>query len=73
MASDIPYLLTNKRIPDLLQKIQTAAVPQRFTFEFLKKLGFSSSNDRAFVSLLKKLGFLDPSAAPTARYTFAST
>lgn len=69
MAKDIPYLLTNKRLPDLLDKIQSAAVPQRFTFEFLKKLGFGSSNDRAFVSLLKKLGFLDPSAAPTARYS----
>lgn len=69
MASDIPYLLTNKRLPALCKNIQSAAVPQRFTFEFLKKLGFTSSNDRAFVSLLKKLGFLDPSASPTSRYS----
>ena len=68
MPSELPYLLTNKRIPDLFSKIQTAGVPEKFTFEFLKKLGFSTSNDRALASLLKKLGFLDQSSSPTPRY-----
>ena len=68
MPADLPYLVTNKRLPDLFSKIQTAAVPEKLTFEFLKKLGLSSSNDRALASLLKKLGFLDQSASPTARY-----
>ena len=68
MSIDVPYLVTNKRLPELFGKIQSAAVPNRFSFEFLKKLGFGSSNDRAFPSLLKKLGFVDPSGAPTDRY-----
>ncbi|MCA3261612.1 MAG: DUF5343 domain-containing protein [Telmatospirillum sp.] len=65
---DIPYLITNRRLPDLLSKIQSAAVPERVSFEYLKKLGFASSNDRALPSLLKKLGFLDQSGVPTERY-----
>ena len=68
MSSELPYLLTNKRLPDLFSKIQTAAVPEKFTFEFLKKLGFTSSNDRGLPSLLKKLGFLDQNGSPTPRY-----
>ncbi|HEY9094653.1 MAG TPA: DUF5343 domain-containing protein [Hydrogenophaga sp.] len=73
MATDIPYLVSSKRLDELFSQIQSAAVPDRFTFEFLKKLGFSSSNDRALPSLLKKLGFLDASGIPTQRYrTFRS-
>ncbi|MFA5909675.1 MAG: DUF5343 domain-containing protein [Vicinamibacterales bacterium] len=68
MATDLPYLMSPKRFPELLSKLQTAAVPERVTFEFLKKLGFTSSNDRAFPTLLKRLGFLDPNGQPTDRY-----
>lgn len=68
MTEDLPYLMSPKRFPDLLSKLQTAAVPERVTFEFLKKLGFTSSNDRAYPTLLKRLGFLDPNGQPTDRY-----
>jgi hypothetical protein len=68
MATELPYLVTNKRLPDLFMKTQSAGVPEKFTFEFLKKLGFASSNDRGLPSLLKKLGFLDQSGSPTPRY-----
>jgi hypothetical protein len=68
MDVDLPYLVAPKRFPDLLAKLQTAAVPERVSFEFIKKLGFSSSNDRAFPSLLRRLGFLDQNGQPTARY-----
>jgi hypothetical protein len=68
MTEDLPYLMSPKRFPDLLSKLQTAAVPERVTFEFLKKLGFTSSNDRAYPTLLKRLGFLDANGQPTDRY-----
>lgn len=68
MTEDLPYLMSPKRFPELLVKLQIAAVPERVTFEFLKKLGFSSSNDRAFPALLKRLGFLDSNGQPTDRY-----
>lgn len=60
--------MSNKRLPELITQIQSAGVPDRFSFEFLKKLGFTSSTDRALVNLLKKLGFVDAAGSPTERY-----
>jgi hypothetical protein len=65
---DLPYVLSNNRIPELFSRLQSAAVPSRVSVDFLRKLGFTSSNDRAFPSLLRRLGFLDASGAPTERY-----
>lgn len=68
MDIDLPYLLSHKKFPDFLAKLQTAAVPKKMTANILKKLGFPSSNDRAFIALLKKLGFLNENGQPTERY-----
>lgn len=64
----LAYVISNNRIPDLFDKLRAAAVPDRLTAEFLRKLGFTSSNDRAFPGLLRKLGFVDASGVPTERY-----
>jgi hypothetical protein len=55
-------------IPKFLDAIQTAGVPSRVTVEFLKTLGFKSSNDRSLIRILKAIGFLDDNGTPTARY-----
>lgn len=68
MAEDYPYMVSNNKIDPILQKAEQAEKPSRFTNEFLKKLGFSSSNDRAVIPLLKRLGFLSESGAPTEYY-----
>ena len=51
-----------------LGKIKTAGVPERVTFEFLKSLGFKSSNDRPIIPIMKAIGFLDGNGSPTDRY-----
>jgi hypothetical protein len=68
MADDYPYMVSNNKIKPILDKIAVAAIPQRFTHEFLKKLGFSSSNDRAFLPLFKRLGFISETGTPTKNY-----
>jgi len=60
--------MATKRLPDMMSAIQDAGVPTRFTNEFLKSLGFKSTNDRAFISVLKGIGFLDDSGGPTEKY-----
>lgn len=66
---DLPYMTSVKNLADILRKIKVAQTPPRFTHEFLKAhLGFSSSNDRAVVKVLKALGFLTADARPTERY-----
>lgn len=68
MAEDYPYMVSNNKISPILDKIEQAEKPSRFTHEFLKKLGFTSSNDRAIIPLLKRLGFLDDNGRPTEYY-----
>src|SRR4051812_13593089 len=66
--SDFPFVLANSRIPQLLDAISTAARPPRFSQEFLKSIGFASSNDRAFIPLFRKLGFISADGTPTEAY-----
>jgi hypothetical protein len=68
VAEDYPYVLNNGKLGVLLDKISTAAKPERFTYDFLEKLGFTSTNDRGFVSLLRRLGFLTESNQPNSSY-----
>jgi hypothetical protein len=51
-----------------LEAIQSAGVPPRVTFEFLKTLGLTSSNDRAVIAVMKAINFLDSNGSPTDRY-----
>lgn len=62
------YMYSVARLPKMFEAIQRAKVPPRFTHEFLQTLGFKSTNDRAFINVLKGLGFLDQNAVPTSSY-----
>ena len=62
------YMISNNKIAPIFEKIKTAAQPQKFTYDFLKNLGFTSSNDRAIIVVLKNLGFLTSDGMPTAYY-----
>lgn len=64
-----PYHTSYGKLPKLFEKIQEAAVPSKFTQDFLETmLGFKSTSDRAFIGLLKRLGFLDQANIPTQTY-----
>lgn len=62
------YLNSVKNLTAIMKKIVEGTAPDKFTTEHLKKIGFPSSNDRAFIGVLKDLGFLAESGAPTQRY-----
>ncbi|MGB3187418.1 MAG: DUF5343 domain-containing protein [Ornithinimicrobium sp.] len=62
------YLTSFKNTSAILRAIQAAQAPSRFTQKFLEGLGFSNTNDRAIINVLKALGFLDDSGVPTQRY-----
>ena len=66
--TDYPYMISNNKISSIINKIQQAARPAKFTQEVLKNLGFTSTNDRAFIPLAKRLGFLADDGTPTALY-----
>ena len=66
--TNYPYMISNNKISSIINKIQQAARPAKFTQEVLKNLGFNSTNDRAFIPLAKRLGFLADDGTPTALY-----
>jgi len=62
------YTLAITRLPDLFTKIRDGQAPPQFNQQLLKDWGFSSSNDRVMLPMLKDLGFLSPDGKPTTRY-----
>jgi hypothetical protein len=69
MAEYPPYINAYNGIPTLFEKIKTAAVPPKFTVDFLgTALDMKSSSYRAMIPLLKKLGFIDAANVPTQAY-----
>jgi hypothetical protein len=69
MATTFPYVATPGNIPRVLNKIQEAATPQRFTVDFLEtKLGMSGGGARPLIPFLKRIGFLASDGTPTDLY-----
>jgi Family of unknown function (DUF5343) len=68
MALPKSYLTSTKNLSSVLQAMQSAQAPSQFTTRFLEGVGFSSSNDRLIIGVLKSLGFLDSEARPQDRY-----
>lgn len=55
-------------IPAYFDAILAAQAPERFSLKFLENLGFTSTNDRLFIGVLKDLGFLNEDGVPQQRY-----
>jgi hypothetical protein len=66
----LPNSYTQKTgaLPAYFEAILDAQPPERFSIKFLENLGFTSTNDRLFVALLKELGFLNSDGTPQQRY-----
>ncbi len=64
-----PYVNGYGGIPKLFAKIKQAAVPPKFTQDYLNTiLDLKSSSFRAMIPLLKRLGFIDQANVPTPEY-----
>lgn len=68
MALPDSYTYKANAIPAYFDAILDAKPPERFSLKFLENLGFTSTNDRLFIGILKDLGFLDRDGAPQSRY-----
>jgi hypothetical protein len=62
------YTVKPGSIPGYFDAIQGAEAPERFSIRFLSDLGFSSSNDRLLIGILKDVGFLNADGVPQERY-----
>lgn len=66
--TDYPYMTSNNKIPMIIESLQAAAKPPKFTLDFLRNIGYTSTNDRGIIPLFKKLGFLTDDSIPTIYY-----
>jgi hypothetical protein len=69
MAEYPPYVNAPGSLPKFFSGIQSAAVPAKVTQDFLETvLELKSSSHRAYIPLMKKLGFIDQGNVPTQAY-----
>lgn len=68
MALPNSYTLKTGAVPAYFDAMLDAQPPERFSTRFMENLGFTSTNDRLFIGILKELGFLNSDGAPQQRY-----
>lgn len=68
MNTEIPYMISTGNLPRILDAVQRAGAPTTFNLDFIKDLGFTSSQDRPTPKIFKYLGFLDSNGHPQAAY-----
>lgn len=68
MALPDSYTSKTGSIAAYFDALQNAEAPERFSISFLQGLGFTSSNDRLLIGILKDLGFLNEDGVPRERY-----
>jgi len=68
MALTNVYVQVYGQFDQFFQEIGRGQAPAQFTIKHLKDLGFTSTNHRALIPLLKAIGFLSADGQPTQRY-----
>jgi Family of unknown function (DUF5343) len=67
--ADFPYTTVPGKIKQLFTKIREVGVPPKVTVQWLKTVGFKSSNDASLIGVLKFIGFTDTGGVPTSKWS----
>lgn len=68
MGLPTTYTQETKVLSDFFGKLRDAQAPEKFTLQMIKDFGYQSNNHRAFLPILKAIGFLTADGSPTTRY-----
>lgn len=63
--AEYPYTTVPGKLSKLLTKIREVGIPPKATNQWLKTVGFTSSNDASLLTVLRFIGFIDTSSSPT--------
>jgi hypothetical protein len=66
--SDYPYTLVTGRFEEFSERLRKTGVPDKATYSWLQSLGYTSSNDRSFIKVLKFLDFASSEGKPKERW-----
>ena len=69
MSKNLPYVTSATTLETMLQNIQAAAVPERFTQDFVANvLGMKGGTAKAVIPFIKKMAFVSSDGTPTDLY-----
>lgn len=63
---DFAYTTVPGKIKPLLDKVRQVGIPPKAGVQWLKSLGFKSSNDATLLGIVKAVGLVDASSVPTS-------
>lgn len=63
--ADYPYCTVPGKLSELLRKVHDLGIPDKVTTRWLPTIGFASANDRSIIPVLKFVGLINSSGAPT--------
>jgi len=63
--ADYPLTTVTGKIGPLLSKIREVGVPSKATVQWLKSVGFKSSNDSTLLTAIRFIGLIDQAGVPT--------
>lgn len=67
--ANLPYAQRTSTLEKMLEKIKTASVPVKFTYDFVStKLMMKGGAGRSVIPIIKKMGFVSVDGTPTTRY-----
>jgi hypothetical protein len=69
MALTSAYTEAYGKLGEFFAALRDGQAPPLFTHQVLQDLGFKSNKHRAYIPILKALGFLTPEGKPTQRYS----
>lgn len=67
--AEFNYTTVPGKIRPLLDKMRQVGVPPKASVQWLKTIGFTSSNDTTLLVILKTVGLADSSGVPTSTWT----
>lgn len=67
--NNLPYAQRASTLEKMIEKIQTAAVPEKFSQDFVStKLAMKGGPPRSTIPFIKKMGLVNSDGTPTQRY-----
>ena len=66
--ADFPYTSVTGKLRAFFEKIQMVGKPDNVDVKWLASVGFTATNDRTIVPILKFVGFVDQAGAPTDKW-----
>jgi hypothetical protein len=67
--AEFAYTTVPGKIKPLFAKLREVGVPAKASIQWLKSLGFTSSNDASLLGILKSVGFIDATSVPTPKWS----